>query len=76
MVIDPSALVAILQDEPGRRAFNELIETATHRCLSTADRPAGIRPTALASYVATVPPRSEKLLILTVPSGKRATTSS
>ncbi len=36
MVIDPSAVVAILQDEPERRAFNELIETATHRCLSTA----------------------------------------
>ena len=36
MVIDPSALVAILQDEPERRAFNELIEAATHRCLSTA----------------------------------------
>lgn len=36
MVIDPSALVAILQDEPERRAFNELIEAATHRRLSTA----------------------------------------
>jgi uncharacterized protein with PIN domain len=35
MVIDHSALVAILLGEPERRAFNELIETATHRCLST-----------------------------------------
>lgn len=36
MVIDPSALLAILQDEPERRAFNEAIEAATHRRLSTA----------------------------------------
>jgi ribonuclease VapC len=36
MVIDTSALVAILQDEPERRAFNELIEAAAHRRLSTA----------------------------------------
>jgi len=36
MVIDPSALLAILQDEPERRAFNETIETATERRLSTA----------------------------------------
>ena len=36
MVIDPSALLAILQDEPERRAFNELIESATQRRLSTA----------------------------------------
>jgi ribonuclease VapC len=36
MVIDPSALLAILQDEPERRAFNEPIEAATDRRLSTA----------------------------------------
>ncbi|WP_295438315.1 type II toxin-antitoxin system VapC family toxin [uncultured Thiodictyon sp.] len=36
MVIDPSALLAVLQDEPERRAFNELIEAATRRRLSTA----------------------------------------
>ncbi len=36
MVIDPSALLAILQDEPERRALNELIEAATQRRLSTA----------------------------------------
>ncbi|WP_373508255.1 type II toxin-antitoxin system VapC family toxin [Thiocapsa sp.] len=36
MVIDPSALLAILQDEPERRAFNELIEAASQRRLSTA----------------------------------------
>ncbi|MGE5155355.1 MAG: type II toxin-antitoxin system VapC family toxin [Bdellovibrio bacteriovorus] len=35
MVIDPSALVAILQDEPERRAFNELIENSPNRRLST-----------------------------------------
>jgi ribonuclease VapC len=37
MVIDTSALLAILQDEPERRAFNEAIETAESRCLSTAN---------------------------------------
>ena len=36
MVIDTSALLAILQDEPERRAFNEAIEAATRRRLSTA----------------------------------------
>lgn len=36
MVIDPSALLAILQDEPERRAFNELLEAAPSRRLSTA----------------------------------------
>jgi ribonuclease VapC len=36
MVIDPSALLAILQDEPERRAFNESIEAASQRYLSTA----------------------------------------
>jgi ribonuclease VapC len=37
MVIDTSALVAILQDEPERRRFNEAIEQAPHRLLSTAN---------------------------------------
>lgn len=36
MVIDPSAVLAILQDEPERRAFNELIEAASERRLSAA----------------------------------------
>jgi ribonuclease VapC len=36
MVVDTSALLAILQDEPERRAFNEAIESAESRCLSTA----------------------------------------
>lgn len=36
MVIDTSALLAIFQDEPERRAFNELIEAAESRALSTA----------------------------------------
>ncbi len=36
MVIDTSALVAILGDEPERRAFNELIEAAHERALSAA----------------------------------------
>lgn len=36
MVIDPSALLAVLQDEPERRAFNEAIEAATDRWLSAA----------------------------------------
>ena len=35
MVIDTSALVAILQDEPERQAFNEAIETA-ERCVMSA----------------------------------------
>jgi len=36
MVIDTSALLAILQDEPERRAFNEAIEAAEHRVMSAA----------------------------------------
>src|SRR5947207_1335542 len=36
MVIDTSALLAILLDEPERRAFNEAIEAASTRVLSAA----------------------------------------
>ena len=36
MVIDTSAVLAILQDEPERRAFNELIESAPTRAMSVA----------------------------------------
>ena len=36
MVIDSSALVAILQDEPERRSFNRAIETADRRAMSVA----------------------------------------
>lgn len=36
MVIDTSALIAILQDEPERRAFNEAIEAAERRAVSVA----------------------------------------
>jgi ribonuclease VapC len=36
MVLDTSAIVAILQDEPERRKFNEAIEEAESRSLSTA----------------------------------------
>jgi len=36
MVIDPSALLAVLQNEPERRAFNESIEAAEQVSLSTA----------------------------------------
>jgi ribonuclease VapC len=36
MVIDTSAVLAILQNEPERRKFNEAIETAESRSLSTA----------------------------------------
>jgi ribonuclease VapC len=36
MVIDTSALLAILQDEPERRAYNEAIEAAERRSMSTA----------------------------------------
>jgi ribonuclease VapC len=36
MVIDTSALLAILLDEAERRAFNEAIEAAESRCMSTA----------------------------------------
>ncbi len=37
MVLDTSALLAILQDEPERRAFNEAIEAADSRTLSAAN---------------------------------------
>ncbi|MBI5018636.1 MAG: type II toxin-antitoxin system VapC family toxin [Deltaproteobacteria bacterium] len=37
MVIDTSALLAILQDEPDRRAFNEAIEMADSRRMSVAN---------------------------------------
>jgi ribonuclease VapC len=36
MLLDTSAIVAILQDEPERRKFNEAIEGAESRSLSTA----------------------------------------
>jgi ribonuclease VapC len=36
MVIDTSALLAILQDEPERRTFNEAIEAAESRSMSAA----------------------------------------
>ena len=36
MVIDTSALLAILQDEPERRRFNEAIEAAESRSISVA----------------------------------------
>lgn len=36
MVIDTSALLAILHDEPERRAFNEAIEAAESRVMSVA----------------------------------------
>jgi len=36
MVIDTSALMAILQDEPERRALNEAIEAADSRAMSVA----------------------------------------
>lgn len=36
MVIDTSAVLAILRDEPERRAFNEAIETAETRSMSVA----------------------------------------
>lgn len=36
MVIDTSALLAILQNEPERRTFNEAIEAADRRSMSTA----------------------------------------
>ena len=37
MVIDSSALIAIVEDEPERRRFNELIEAAPRRLLSAAN---------------------------------------
>ncbi len=36
MVIDTSALLAILQDEPERRVFNEAVEAADTRSVSVA----------------------------------------
>lgn len=36
MVIDTSALIAILSDEPERRLFNEAIEAASSVCISAA----------------------------------------
>lgn len=36
MVIDTSALVAILEDEPERHSFNQAIEAAERRSMSTA----------------------------------------
>ena len=36
MVLDSSAVLAILQNEPERRTFNEAIETAEMRTISTA----------------------------------------
>ncbi len=36
MVIDTSALLAILQDEPERRLFNEAIEVAESRVIAAA----------------------------------------
>jgi ribonuclease VapC len=36
MVIDTSAVLAILQNEPERRKFNEALETAESRSMSTA----------------------------------------
>jgi ribonuclease VapC len=36
MVTDTSALLAILQDEPERRAFNEALESAESRLMSAA----------------------------------------
>ena len=36
MVTDTSALLAILQDEPERRAFNEALEAAESRLMSAA----------------------------------------
>ncbi len=37
MVIDTSALIAIMSDEPERRSFNELIEKSAHTCISAAN---------------------------------------
>jgi ribonuclease VapC len=36
MVVDTSAILAILQDEPERRTFNEAIEAADSRSMSVA----------------------------------------
>ncbi|MDE0330643.1 MAG: type II toxin-antitoxin system VapC family toxin [Nitrospinae bacterium] len=37
IVIDTSALIAIMSDEPERRAFNKLIEKAAVTCISAAN---------------------------------------
>jgi ribonuclease VapC len=37
MVLDTSAVLAILQDEPERRAFTEALEAAETRAMSTAN---------------------------------------
>ena len=37
MVVDSSALLAILQDEPERRAMIETLESADRRCLSVVN---------------------------------------
>ena len=36
MVIDTSALIAILQDEPERRSFNDAVKSAERRLMSAA----------------------------------------
>lgn len=36
MVLDTSAILAVLRDEPERRAFNEAIEASERRAMSTA----------------------------------------
>jgi ribonuclease VapC len=36
MIIDTSAIIAVLQDEPERRRFNEMIEAAPRKRLSAA----------------------------------------
>ena len=37
MILDTSALLAILSDEPERRAYNEAIESAASRVISVAN---------------------------------------
>jgi ribonuclease VapC len=46
MEIDSSALLAILQNEPEGRAFNESIEAAEQGLLSTASFLQAFRPTS------------------------------
>ena len=50
MVIDTSALIAILQDEPERGAFNEAIEAAERRAMSTASFVEVSRTSAVSRY--------------------------
>ena len=71
MVVDTSALLAILQDEPERRRFNEAIEEADSRVMSLATfvevsigmefpataRKASITRTCLSSGQESSPPR-------------------